>query len=185
MIGTAALGRPRLIGMFCAGTAVLAAIGGCSAHAPHHSANSPRQHQAGTAARPDPSRSPRVQVADATRPGRAVRQAEPAAADNEPHFRTPASAMRYLARAFDRHDTVALHEVTTPRSYRELKLLRPQAVDLRLRSCVKNPGRGDYTCNFVHDYPASMHQPGQGAATFIVAPALNPGWYLYAVADCG
>jgi hypothetical protein len=93
--------------------------------------------------------------------------------------------MRYLARAYNQHDTVALHEVTTPGSYRELKLLRSQAVDFRLRSCSKNPGRGDYTCEFVHDYPASLHQTGHGSATFIVAPALNPGWYLYAAPECG
>ena len=185
MIGIAAPRRASLIGLFCASTAVLAAIGGCSANAPRHSATSPRQHQAGSPARPGPSRSPRVQVADAHRPDPAVRQAEPAPGEHEPHFATAAGAMRYLAHAYNLRDTVALHEVTTPGSYRELKLLRSQAVDLRLKSCSRNPGRGDYTCQLAHDYPASMHQSGHGSATFIVAPALNPGWYLYEVADCG
>ena len=184
MIGIPAPRRSLIIGLFCACTAVLAAIAGCSANAPRHSARSP--HQAGAPARPHASRSPHVKVVDANRPDPAVRQAAPATSDNaRPHFRTPAGAMRYLAHAYNQHDTVALHEVTTPGSYRELKSLRSQAVDLRLTSCKKNTGRGDYTCQLAHDYPASMHQSGHGSATFIVAPALNPGWYLYAVADCG
>ena len=183
MIGIAAPGRSRLIGLFCAGTAVLAAVGGCSAHVPRHSASSPGQHQSGSPARPGASRSPRVKLTDANTRGPAVRHAEPL--PREPHFSTPAGAMRYLARAYNQHDTAALHEVTTPESYRVLKSLRSQAVDLRLKSCSKNTGRGDYTCQFAHAYPASMHQSGRGSATFLVAPALDPGWYLYVVADCG
>src|SRR5215472_1694666 len=76
------------------------------------------------------------------------------AATAEPHFRTPQAAMRYLAAAYNHHDAAALHEVTTPRSYRELKAMRSQAVNLRLDSCVRNKGRGDYTCTLTHDYPA-------------------------------
>jgi hypothetical protein len=185
MIGTAAPRRSRLIGLFCACTAALAAIGGCSAHAPRHSASAPGRHQAGSPARPDSS-SHRVKLTDANRQDPAAQQAEPAPGDyGGPLFRTPAGAMRYLARAYNQHDTAALHEVTTPGSYRELKLLRSQAVDLRLKSCSQNTGRGDYTCQLAHDYPARTHQSGHGSATFIVAPALDPGWYLYAVADCG
>ena len=107
------------------------------------------------------------------------------AATAEPHFRTPQAAMRYLAAAYNHHDAAALHEVTTPRSYRELKAMRSQAVNLRLDSCVRNKGRGDYTCTFTHGYPASLHKTGHGSSQFLVAPAINPGWYMYALLGCG
>lgn len=99
-----------------------------------------------------------------------------------PHFSTPQAAMRYLTAAYNHHEATKLHYVTTPQSYRELMGMRSGAVNLRLRSCTLNKGRGDYTCNFIHDYP---HKSGHGASTFLVAPARNPGWYMYALLDCG
>jgi len=62
--------------------------------------------------------------------------------------------------------------------------MRSEAVNLRLRRRVPT-SRGDYTCYFRHDYPASMHKSGHGAAVFTAAPALNPGWYMYMFNACG
>src|SRR6266853_900547 len=94
------------------------AVSACAGPAPRHAA----------AASPQPNRLATVVTA----------------ASSGPHFRTPQAAMKYLALAYNRHDRVALHEVTTPKSYRELTLLRSEAVDLRLRSCAKNGAHGDY-----------------------------------------
>jgi hypothetical protein len=102
-----------------------------------------------------------------------------------PHFSSPSSAMIYLARAYNRHDVTALHAVTTPQSYRELMQMRSEAVNLQLRQCTLDRGRGDYICDFTHDYPASLHQSGHGASEMLIAPALNPGWYLYGIVHCG
>lgn len=93
--------------------------------------------------------------------------------------------MTYLARTFNRHDATALHAVTTPESYRELMQMRSDLVHLQLRYCTFDRGRGDYICYFRHGYPARLHQSGHGASEMLVAPALNPGWYLYAVLECG
>lgn len=93
--------------------------------------------------------------------------------------------MTYLAAAYDGQDITALRAVTTPQSYRELTQMRSEAVNLQLRYCTPDRGRGDYICYFRHDYPASLHQSGHGASEMLIAPALNPGWYLYAVLDCG
>jgi hypothetical protein len=112
---------------------------------------------------------------------------QPAAAAHYagPHFRTPQAAMRYLAAAYNRHDTTALHHVTTPASYQELTAMRSGAVNLKLVKCVANKARGDYTCIFSHDYPPKLHKKGHGSSNVLVAPALNPGWYMYALLDCG
>jgi len=93
--------------------------------------------------------------------------------------------MIYLARAYNGHDITALRAVTTPQSYRELMQMQSEAVNLQLRYCTPDPGRGDYTCYFRHDYPASLHMSGHGASQMLIAPALNPGWYLYSILDCG
>jgi hypothetical protein len=93
--------------------------------------------------------------------------------------------MIYLASAYNRNDATALRAVTTPKSYRELTQMRSEAVNLRLQSCRLDRGHGDYICSFRHDYPASLHQSGHGASQMLIAPALNPGWYLYGVLDCG
>jgi hypothetical protein len=102
-----------------------------------------------------------------------------------PHFNTPQAAMRFLAAAYNNHNSTELHWVTTPVSYARLMGMRSEAINLRLRSCTLNRGRGDYTCHFSHDYLPSLHKTGHGAATFIAAPALTPGWYMYTFLDCG
>ncbi len=102
-----------------------------------------------------------------------------------PHFSSPGAAMIYLANAYNDHDATALHAVTTPQSYRELMQMRSEAVNLQLLSCRPDPVRGDYFCDFRHDYPASMQQSGHGGSEMLIAPALNPGWYLYGVVGCG
>ena len=93
--------------------------------------------------------------------------------------------MMYLARAYNGHDITALHAVTTPQSYRELMQMQSEAVKLQLRYCTPDRGHGDYICYFRHDYPASLHQSGRGTSQMLIAPALNPGWYLYGILDCG
>jgi hypothetical protein len=100
-----------------------------------------------------------------------------------PHFDTPQAAMTYLAAAYNSDDITALHRVTEPRAFSRLMRMRSDAVNLRLESCTANP-RGDYTCYFRHDFPASEHKPGHGEAVFISAPALNPGWYMYQFQSC-
>ena len=111
--------------------------------------------------------------------------ATPALANTAPpHFSTPQSAMRYLAAAYNRHDVTAMHHVTTPSSFRQLTTMWSGPINLKLESC-KATGRGDYLCDFRHDLPKNMHQHGYGVAEMIVAPAITPGWYLYAIPTCG
>jgi curli biogenesis system outer membrane secretion channel CsgG len=93
--------------------------------------------------------------------------------------------MTYLAAAFNSGSAAALHAVTTPGSYEELTQMHSEAVNLQLQYCTANANRGDYYCYFSHDYPASLHQTGHGASTMLVAPAENPGWYLYELVECG
>ena len=93
--------------------------------------------------------------------------------------------MTSLAAAFNSGNAAALHAVTTPNSYLELTQMRSEAVNLQLQNCTPDANRGDYYCYFSHDYPASLHQTGHGASTLLVAPAENPGWYLYEVVECG
>jgi hypothetical protein len=100
-----------------------------------------------------------------------------------PHFGTPQAAMIYLAAAYNRGDLTALHHVTEPRAFSRLMTMRSDALNLRLKYCTPNP-RGDYTCYFRHDFPASEHKTGHGQAVFIAAPALNPGWYMYQFRSC-
>jgi len=94
------------------------------------------------------------------------------------HFDTPQAAMRYLADAYNRGDNVALHHVTTPESFKEVQAMHSEAVSLKLEYCTAT-GHGDYHCYFQHRYPKSFHNNGYGASFMVVAPALNPGWYMY------
>jgi hypothetical protein len=100
-----------------------------------------------------------------------------------PHFTTPQDAMRYLADAYNSGDLTALHHVTELRAFSRLMSMRFDAINLRLKHCTPNP-RGDFTCYFRHDFPASEHKTGHGQAVFIAAPALNPGWYMYQFQSC-
>jgi hypothetical protein len=100
-----------------------------------------------------------------------------------PHFDTPQAAMTYLAAAYNRDDITAMHHVTEPRAFQRLMGMRSDAFNLRLKYCTPSP-RGDYTCYFRHDFPASEHKSGHGEAVFIAAPALNPGWYMYQFQSC-
>jgi hypothetical protein len=118
-------------------------------------------------------------------PPPALATAPPSATYRGPHFSTPQEAMRFLATAYNHRDAAELHWVTTPTSYARLMGMYSEAVNLRLHSCTLNRSRGDYTCNFIHDYPPSLHKSGHGAATFTAAPALTPGWYMYTFVGCG
>ena len=91
--------------------------------------------------------------------------------------------MTYLADAYNAGDLTALHRVTEPRAFSRLMSMRSDALNLKLKDCTPNP-RGDYTCYFRHDFPASEHKTGHGQAVFIAAPALNPGWYMYQFQSC-
>jgi curli biogenesis system outer membrane secretion channel CsgG len=93
--------------------------------------------------------------------------------------------MTYLAAAYNSGNAAALRAVTTPASYADLAQMRSEAVNLQLQYCTADASRGDYYCYFSHDYPTSLHQSGHGASTMLVAPADNPGWYLYTLVECG
>jgi len=94
--------------------------------------------------------------------------------------------MGYLTSAYNGDDPVALHAVSTPQAFRQLTTMRSEAVNLQLQSCVPSgSGRGDYVCTFRHDYPPTLRESGHGSSRILVAPAVNPGWYMYTLLDCG
>jgi predicted lipid-binding transport protein (Tim44 family) len=98
-----------------------------------------------------------------------------------PDFTTPQAAMAYLAGAYNSDDTTAMHAVTTPQAFTALLAMRPADANLQLESCTAR-APGDYVCSFQYTYTnttASGQSPQSRSAMAIVAPALNPGWYLY------
>jgi hypothetical protein len=102
-----------------------------------------------------------------------------------PHFGSPESAMAYLASAFNSGNAADLHAVTTPNSYLELTQMWSGPVNLQLQYCTPDASRGDYYCYFSHDYPTSLNKTSEAVANMLVAPAVNPGWYLYTIVECG
>ncbi|MEY2399434.1 MAG: hypothetical protein QOJ00_2608 [Actinomycetota bacterium] len=98
--------------------------------------------------------------------------------------------MRYLAAAWNAHDLVKLKHVTDPSARGELDAMHAVAINLRLNHCDANPGAGDYTCHFDHDFPAhasttmAMNHTGPGEAVFLVGPADTPGWYMTVFESC-
>jgi hypothetical protein len=181
----------RGLALFGLAAGLAGAATGCGLASPAHVATA-RSHVAGPSAAavaaPQPEAT-RPVSSETVSPGAAAPSSNPstpaASHYTGPHFSSPSSAMIYLAMAYNRRDATALHAVTTPESYRELTQMRPDMVHLQLRYCTRNPRRGDYICYFRHDYPARMHQSGHGASEMLIAPALNPGWYLYLVLECG
>lgn len=164
-----------------AAAGLIVVVSACGAGSPHASATARQARQANAAALSS------IHVTAAAQSGRPA-TAPPASlsAYTGLHFNTPQAAMRYLAHAYNHHDRAQLHAVTTPTAFRQLMAMRSEAVNLRLLSCVPSgSGRGDYVCTFRHDYPASLHRSGHGSSRFLVAPALNPGWYMYKLLDCG
>ncbi|HEY7324403.1 MAG TPA: hypothetical protein VH520_06210 [Streptosporangiaceae bacterium] len=93
--------------------------------------------------------------------------------------------MTYLAAEFNSDNAAALHAVTTPDSYLELTQMWSGPVNLQLQYCTADASRGDYYCYFSHNYPDTLHKTGQSVATMLVAPAVNPGWYLDTIVECG
>jgi hypothetical protein len=171
----------RRLAMLAAAAFAAALATGCASHTP----------SAQVAATPRPPAAAPQPVPATHRPA-----AEPAAAPASsapppaaapgsigPHFDTPQAAMIYLADAYNAGDLTALHHVTEPRAFSRLMSMRSDAINLRLKYCTPNP-RGDFTCYFRHDFPASEHKTGHGQAVFIAAPALNPGWYMYQFQSC-
>jgi hypothetical protein len=110
----------------------------------------------------------------------------PSAPPATPHFDTPQAAMIYLASAWNARDAAALGHVTTPAARVQLDAMRSGAVNLRLDHCDRQIA-GDYLCYFKHDFPTGkLSGPaGAGAAIFLVAPALRPGWYMTVLETCG
>ena len=107
------------------------------------------------------------------------------------HFRTPETAMRYLAAAWNCRDSRALAHVTDPDARGQLQWMTTEAVNLQFVSCTDygSPGRHVYGCEFTHDYPKGVpHETptpgGKGHASLVIKPARNPGWYA-TVAHCG
>ncbi|MEP7054214.1 MAG: hypothetical protein ABI912_03105 [Actinomycetota bacterium] len=110
-----------------------------------------------------------------------------AATTHRPHFRTPQAAMRYLARAYNRHDDARLRHVTTPDARRDLEAMRAVATNLRLDHCTRSPN-GMAFCTFTHDYPsATPGMPPQhgGSADLRVAPVRRSGWVAKGEIGCG
>jgi hypothetical protein len=115
----------------------------------------------------------------------APRTYSPVPAPQAALFRTPEAAMRFLARAYNAHDDAALRKVTTPEARTALDAMRAEAPDLLLRWCTFREYQGDYECTFSHGFAASAHRTGRGRATFTVAPATKPGWYMTVLESCG
>jgi hypothetical protein len=111
-----------------------------------------------------------------------------AAATGQVHFNTPQAAMRFLATASN-HDNVAeIHKVTTPGSFKLFMGMRPELHNLHLQNCSAT-GHGDYICNLGYSYEyknqTGKHWNNDASAQVVVAPAIDPGWYLYTFITCG
>jgi len=184
---------PRRVAILATAAFAAALLAGCASHtSPEHVAAIPRPpasaQQLATATHlpaAAPAAAPASPASPApTSPANAPASPSVAAPGyTGPHFDTPQAAMTYLADAYNAGDLTALHHVTEPRAFSRLMSMRSDALNLRLKYCTPNP-RGDYTCYFRHDFPASEHKTGHGQAVFIAAPALNPGWYMYQFQSC-
>jgi hypothetical protein len=98
-------------------------------------------------------------------------------------FRTPEAAMEFLVAAYNAHDDAELAHVTAPDQRSMLLDMRGYAPRLRLKACTKLE-TGAYDCEFWHSL--AKPEPGHtGYATFRVAPALRPGWYMTVLIECG
>jgi hypothetical protein len=89
--------------------------------------------------------------------------------------------MAYLAAAYNSDDMTAMHAVTTPQAFSALLAMRSSDANLQLESCTAR-AQGDYICSFRYTYTdttASGQNSQTRSAMAIVAPALNPGWYMY------
>ena len=124
-----------------------------------------------------PKPKPRTQA----RPKRAAQAAAPAVWDGRA-FETPEDAMRFLVRAYNSHADRALAHVTTPDARANLVAMRDYAPALRLTSCARIE-TGAYDCEFTHSVKGSAKWDGY--ASFRVAPATKPGWYMTVLMDCG
>jgi hypothetical protein len=101
-----------------------------------------------------------------------------------PYFRTPQAAMRYLVRAYNRHDDKAIAHVTTTSARQALLPMRAYAPALALVACTPR-NAGDYECSFTHTLAKPSPGHRHGHATFYVAPAYRHGWYMTVLLDCG
>jgi predicted lipid-binding transport protein (Tim44 family) len=165
--------------MLAAAVFAAALAAGCATHARSaHLAAQPRP----PATAPQPASAARPPAAPSA-PASPAPSPTAAPGYTGPHFDTPQAAMTYLADAYNAGDLTALHHVTDPQAFNRLMSMRSDALNLKLKYCTPNR-RGDYTCYFRHDFPASEHKTGHGQAVFIAAPARNPGWYMYQFQSC-
>jgi hypothetical protein len=114
--------------------------------------------------------------------------------------------MRYLVAAYNAHDLTAERHVTTPDAHTQLESERQWVNTFSFDNCQVDGTQGDYVCTFdmvsmvptpsasasadtATDSTGSTGSTGavteMGEITVIVAPALRPGWYMYASEGCG
>ncbi|MEO6715341.1 MAG: hypothetical protein ABIM89_18225 [Mycobacteriales bacterium] len=104
-------------------------------------------------------------------------------------FRTPEAAMRYLASAYNRHDTAALKKVTNPGARLDLRYMQRTrwAVNLQLKGCEREPS-GMASCQFTHDWADAQAKDAvarqSGYAELRVAPVRRRGWVMKSMAGC-
>jgi hypothetical protein len=112
--------------------------------------------------------------------------------------------MRYLVAAYNAHDMTAERHVTTPDARTQLESERQWVNTFSFDNCQVDGTQGDYVCTF--DMVSMVPTPSASASaddtvidstdstgaatemgeiTVIVAPALRPGWYMYASEGCG
>jgi hypothetical protein len=149
----------------------------------------PRHITAAAAPRPAAPATPASPAAPATSPttgspgttGSTGTTSSTPPAYSGPHFTTPQAAMIYLAASYNSGNTTAMHTVTTPQAFTALLAMRSSDVNFQLESCTAR-AQGDYVCDFRYAYThntASGQTSDTRYAMAIVAPALNPGWYMY------
>ncbi|MDQ1726185.1 MAG: hypothetical protein QOK14_230, partial [Frankiaceae bacterium] len=107
------------------------------------------------------------------------------------HFDTPGDAMRYLARAYNCTDMVAMKRVTEPMVRDAFREMTKEAVDMQFLECTPQPDRAHwFTCSFTHHYPKGVKHEnpgpdGLGRAYVTVSTAARPGFYALEDLRCG
>ena len=121
--------------------------------------------------------------------------------------------MRYLVAAYNAHDLTSEMHVTTPDARTQLESERQWVNTFSFDNCQVDGTQGDYICTF--DMASMVPTPSastsadsttddtatddtatnstgstgavteMGEITVVVAPALRPGWYMYASEGCG
>ena len=100
--------------------------------------------------------------------------------------------MRYLVAAYNAHDLTSEMHVTTPDARTQLEAERQWVNTFSFANCDVDGSQGDYICTFDMASKVAPASTGtdpaaaqMGEITVLVAPALRPGWYMYANMGCG